>query len=201
MKDAYANHPIEKVGRRPAGDDALAQEKRHGPERPGAKKARRRALTSCMRIVREGWPFILGCLIAAIVFLSGAIDAHSVVLTAHRAGPAFCDRVLRLLFPGSGARHSGGRTAGFFPPPTAGFWRSWKGKDADHVPEPVWIVRIFLSVFEPHLQRSPVAGRVQAIQYKKGKFLDARDPKAPFENEQNRIEIVSGVRYQPRGWW
>jgi phosphatidylserine decarboxylase len=56
---------------------------------------------------------------------------------------------------------------------------------------PVWILRIFLSVFEPHLQRSPIAGNVRAIRYKTGKFLDARDPKAPFENEQNRIEIVS----------
>ena len=55
----------------------------------------------------------------------------------------------------------------------------------------VWIVRIFLSVFEPHLQRSPIAGKVKSIRYKPGKFLDARDPKAYFENEQNRMEIVA----------
>src|SRR4029077_9113630 len=55
---------------------------------------------------------------------------------------------------------------------------------------PVWILRIFLSVFEPHLQRSPVAGKIRAIRYRTGKFLDARDPKAPFENEQNRIEKI-----------
>lgn len=58
---------------------------------------------------------------------------------------------------------------------------SWK--------DSVWIMRIFLSVFEPHLQRTPIQGRVQGITYKKGRFLDARDPKAHFENEQNRIEI------------
>ena len=55
---------------------------------------------------------------------------------------------------------------------------------------PVWVVRIFLSIFDPHLQRSPVAGQVQSLTYRPGKFLDARDPQAAFENEQNRIEIA-----------
>jgi len=56
-------------------------------------------------------------------------------------------------------------------------------------PDPVTIVRIFLSIFNAHLQRAPMAGTVVKVKYKKGRFLDARDPKAPFENEQNRIEI------------
>ena len=73
-----------------------------------------------------------------------------------------------------------------------------EGKDAG-VPEPVWILRIFLSVFEPHLQRAPVAGTVKQIAYKKGIFLDARNPRAPFENEQNRIEIVPSPRPSPDG--
>ncbi len=71
-----------------------------------------------------------------------------------------------------------------------------EGKDPI-VSEAVWILRIFLSVFEPHLQRSPVAGRIRKIEYKKGKFLDARDPKAAFENEQNRIEIVPSPQPSP----
>jgi phosphatidylserine decarboxylase len=58
---------------------------------------------------------------------------------------------------------------------------------------PVWLVRIFLSVFDPHLQRVPVAGTVKSIRYTKGKFLDARDPKAHVENEQNRIEFTTSL--------
>lgn len=55
--------------------------------------------------------------------------------------------------------------------------------------ETTWVIHIFLSVFNPHMQLAPVAGRVAKVAYTKGKFLDARDPKAAFENEQNRIEI------------
>ena len=56
---------------------------------------------------------------------------------------------------------------------------------------PVWVIRIFLSIFDPHLQRAPMAGQVKAVRYTKGKFLDARNPRAAFENEQNRIEIAA----------
>lgn len=52
------------------------------------------------------------------------------------------------------------------------------------------VVRIFLSVFEPHIQRAPLAGTVLALQYQPGKFLDARHPEACRQNEQNRIVIM-----------
>ncbi|MFH1259705.1 MAG: phosphatidylserine decarboxylase family protein [Elusimicrobiota bacterium] len=51
------------------------------------------------------------------------------------------------------------------------------------------VVKIFLSVFNVHIQRSPVAGRVAFIQYNEGKFLPANCPKASLENEQNWIGI------------
>jgi len=54
------------------------------------------------------------------------------------------------------------------------------------------IVRIFLSVFDGHVQRSPVKGRVTKIDYKKGTFLDARDIRAHIDNEQNAVSIESG---------
>ena len=54
----------------------------------------------------------------------------------------------------------------------------------------MWMIRIFLSVFDPHIQRSPLKGTIRRIQYKKGKFLDARNPQAPFVNEQNLFEIT-----------
>ena len=51
------------------------------------------------------------------------------------------------------------------------------------------IIRIFLNVFDVHVQRSPVAGRVTKIEYRKGKFLDARDERAHVENEQNLVTL------------
>lgn len=56
------------------------------------------------------------------------------------------------------------------------------------------VIRIFLSVMDVHVQRSPVGGRVIKARYRPGKFLDARDPRAPFVNESNALEIET-----PRG--
>jgi phosphatidylserine decarboxylase len=46
------------------------------------------------------------------------------------------------------------------------------------------VVRIFLSVFNVHLQRSPFAGTVVSVEHKPGKFLPAMDAQAHVENEQ-----------------
>jgi phosphatidylserine decarboxylase len=54
------------------------------------------------------------------------------------------------------------------------------------------IIRVFLSVFSVHLQRSPVSGTVVDVTHKDGKFLAAWDPRAHSENEQNIIKIQSG---------
>lgn len=51
------------------------------------------------------------------------------------------------------------------------------------------LIRIFLSVLDVHVQRTPVSGVITNVTYKKGKFLDARDPNAHFENEQNAVTI------------
>ena len=51
------------------------------------------------------------------------------------------------------------------------------------------VVRVFLSIFSVHLQRSPVNGTVTDVTHKDGKFLAAWDPRAETENEQNIITI------------
>jgi phosphatidylserine decarboxylase len=51
------------------------------------------------------------------------------------------------------------------------------------------IIRVFLSIFSVHLQRSPVSGTVVDVKHKDGKFLAAWDPRAHIENEQNVFTI------------
>jgi phosphatidylserine decarboxylase len=53
------------------------------------------------------------------------------------------------------------------------------------------VIRIFLSVFNVHLQRAPVSGNIRNVEYKPGKFLPAMKPEAHVENEQNIITLVS----------
>ena len=48
---------------------------------------------------------------------------------------------------------------------------------------PMIRVAVFLSVFDVHVNRSPVAGVVKSIVYKAGQFLDVRHPESSTRNE------------------
>ena len=52
-------------------------------------------------------------------------------------------------------------------------------------------VRVFLNIFDVHLQRSPftVSSKVKKLRYHPGVFLNAADEKASLKNEQNWIEM------------
>ncbi|OGS18284.1 MAG: phosphatidylserine decarboxylase [Elusimicrobia bacterium RIFOXYA2_FULL_40_6] len=51
------------------------------------------------------------------------------------------------------------------------------------------IIRIFLSIFNVHIQRSPFSGTIKSIEYKPGKFLPAMSKNACIVNEQNIFTI------------
>lgn len=51
------------------------------------------------------------------------------------------------------------------------------------------LISIFLSPFDVHINRAPIAGRITDISYTKGKFLMATDEKASLVNEQNALTI------------
>jgi phosphatidylserine decarboxylase len=53
-------------------------------------------------------------------------------------------------------------------------------------------VSIFLSVFDVHVNRAPIAGTIVDVSYNKGQFLPAFDEKASLKNEQNRVTIEDG---------
>jgi phosphatidylserine decarboxylase len=50
-------------------------------------------------------------------------------------------------------------------------------------------ISIFLSVFDVHVNRSPIAGTIRDVRYQKGKFLDARSPHCAEQNEQNAVTV------------
>ena len=53
-------------------------------------------------------------------------------------------------------------------------------------------VSIFMSVFDCHINRSPVAGRIERIIYRAGKFVSADLDKASEDNERNAFVIAMG---------
>lgn len=55
-------------------------------------------------------------------------------------------------------------------------------------------VSIFMSVFDCHINRSPLAGRIERIAYRAGAFLNADLDKASEDNERNSFLIGAGER-------
>lgn len=64
------------------------------------------------------------------------------------------------------------------PPPELGFGSA-----------PMQRVAIFMSVFDVHVNRSPMAGRVAKLAYTEGKFVNASLDKASVDNERMAIRL------------
>lgn len=56
-------------------------------------------------------------------------------------------------------------------------------------------ISIFLSVFDVHVNRSPVAGVLRDVRYRKGEFLNAMNPVCAERNEQNQAIVDAADGY------
>ncbi|HTV45857.1 MAG TPA: phosphatidylserine decarboxylase [Stellaceae bacterium] len=65
------------------------------------------------------------------------------------------------------------------PPPELGM------DDADFVR-----IGIFLNIFDVHVTRAPIGGRVVALRYRKGRFVDASRDEASLNNEHMAIRLA-----------
>jgi phosphatidylserine decarboxylase len=54
---------------------------------------------------------------------------------------------------------------------------------------------VFLSVFDVHVNRSPIAGVISGVDYQKGLYLNALNPDSADKNEQN-VVTVAGDGYE-----
>jgi phosphatidylserine decarboxylase len=50
-------------------------------------------------------------------------------------------------------------------------------------------ISIFLSVFDVHVNRSPIGGTITEVRYRKGKYLNAMNPLSADQNEQNIVTV------------
>ncbi|WP_284040814.1 phosphatidylserine decarboxylase [Phaeovulum sp. NW3] len=62
---------------------------------------------------------------------------------------------------------------------------------------PMMRISVFMSVFNCHVNRIPQEGRITAVAYRPGKFLNASLDKASEDNERNglAVELADGRRY------
>ncbi len=139
---------------------------------------------------RDGYPFVIGALVTALVCLVG----HLILDATWPFIPAGIFVLLALFFayffrsPERGSTADGNEVISPADGTALYIERldSYPGFDT-----PVWKIAIFLSVFDVHVNWTPVAGKVRFSNYFPGKFHAAFVDKASEENERTEIGIES----------
>ena len=152
-----------------------------------------------MSFAREGWPFIGIGVAAALLVFAAALQLRSwplwllaIVVTVIALWCAYFFR---------DPERTGPRGPALIVAPADG-----KVLMITQVEEPRFIhgpatrISIFMNVFNVHVNRYPVDGRVDFVWYNKGKFLNAAAEKSSLENEQMSVGVTtpSGVRILTR---
>ena len=65
--------------------------------------------------------------------------------------------------------------------------------ELDLTDRPIPRISIFMSVFDCHVNRTPIAGKIEKMVYRPGKFINADLDKASEDNERNAF-IITGSR-------
>ncbi|WP_421723107.1 phosphatidylserine decarboxylase [Bauldia sp.] len=136
-------------------------------------------------IRREGWPFIaiaavltllLGLLWQPLFWIGVAVTVWCVVF--FRDPPRVIPLAPELVVSPADGKVS---SVGSVPPPA----------EMDLGTTPMRRVSIFMNVFNCHVNRTPVPGRVARVVYTPGKFLNAELDKASEDNERNGVVVDS----------
>ena len=53
-------------------------------------------------------------------------------------------------------------------------------------------VSIFMNVFDVHVNRSPIAGKISEVRYQPGQFMAANKEQASLQNEHNMVTVDAG---------
>ncbi|MRN38898.1 phosphatidylserine decarboxylase [Neisseria sp. N95_16] len=134
-------------------------------------------------IAREGWPFI------AIGFIA------SVLVTAVNGWlslPFWLFTIFALQFFRDPARYIPQDADAVLSPVDGRVVVVERAQDPYRKTEALKI-SIFMNVFNVHSQKSPVDGTVEAVEYNRGKFLNADLDKASTENERNAVLVTTAT--------
>ena len=132
-----------------------------------------------MIIAREGIVYVLLPAVLAVVFVGVGLWPVAVAFAILAAFMAFFFRDPR--------RHTPGDPTVVVAPADGRVTRVKPVEDNND--NSATVVSIFLSPFDVHINRAPIAGKITNVSYTRGRFLMATDENASLVNEQNAITI------------
>ena len=131
-------------------------------------------------LAREGWPFIAGSVIAAVLVwaLAGFLWSLPVWIIA-----IFCIQFFR-----DPPRVVPAQPNAVLSPADGRIVKVEKVNDP-YTQRDTLLVSVFMNVFNVHSNRAPVDGTVERVDYQPGKFVNADLDKASTENERNAMVV------------
>jgi phosphatidylserine decarboxylase len=131
-------------------------------------------------LAREGWPFIAGSVIAAVLVwtLAGFLWSLPVWIVA-----IFCIQFFR-----DPPRVVPAQANAVLSPADGRIVKVEKVNDP-YTQRDTLLVSVFMNVFNVHSNRAPVDGTVERVDYQPGKFVNADLDKASTENERNAMVV------------
>jgi len=133
-------------------------------------------------IAREGWPFILPLLGAAVVGLV-MIPSLGWLLLVLTVFVAYFFRDPERSIP---------QAPGKLLAPADGKIVAIKPQEDSSTRQTGTMVSVFLSVFDVHINRAPLTATIASVHYSPGKFLPAFQSDASVLNEQNTVIFQAG---------
>ena len=129
-------------------------------------------------MVKDGYKFVLPLLVLGIAAAALGWKVTGAVLLLLCAGVAFFFRDPERLPPAE---------PGVVVSPADG--RIMEIGDETVAGCPGLRISIFLAIWDVHVNRSPMAGRIREVEYRTGRFYNAMRSRASVENEQNIIHL------------
>ncbi|WP_028310350.1 phosphatidylserine decarboxylase [Derxia gummosa] len=131
-------------------------------------------------IAREGWPYLAGSFVVALVvsFLAGFLVAL----------PVWIVFVFVLQFFRDPPRPIPAEPGAILSPADGRIVAVEKVRDP-YADRDALKISVFMNVFNVHSNRAPVDGTIRAVKYFPGKFVNADLDKASTENERNAVVL------------
>jgi len=131
-------------------------------------------------IAREGWPFVIASLAAAIVVWAFAGIGWS--------APLWLMAIFVIQFFRDPPREVPQQPDAVLAPADGRIVKVEKARDP-YTERDTLLISVFMNVFNVHSNRSPVDGTVERIEYSRGSFINADLDKASTENERNAMVV------------